>query len=89
MRIIHFLNHTRPDNGHVHVAVDLACVQSRMGHSVFVVSGGGQFDSILADHGVKHIVINQKQTLQIYLRQLVNCILRSPRFPRISFMPTW
>jgi glycosyltransferase involved in cell wall biosynthesis len=68
MRIIHFLNHTQPNNGHVHVAVDLACVQSRMGHSVFLVSGGGQFDSILADHGVKHIVINQKRTLANLLK---------------------
>ena len=49
MRIMHFLNHTRPNNGHVHVAVDLACVQSRMGHSVSVVSGGGAFDPLFAD----------------------------------------
>ncbi len=62
MRIIHFLNHTRPSNGHVHVAVDLACVQSRMGHSVFVVSGGGHFDSLFAAYGVKHIVIDQRRT---------------------------
>ena len=63
MRIIHFLNHTRPNNGHVHVAVDLACVQSRMGHSVSVVSGGGAFDPLFATYGVKHIVIDQKRTL--------------------------
>jgi glycosyltransferase involved in cell wall biosynthesis len=37
MRIMHFLNHTPASNGHVHVAVDLACVQSKMGHSVSVV----------------------------------------------------
>lgn len=63
MRIMHFLNHTRSSNGHVHVAVDLACVQSRMGHSVSVVSGGGSFDSLLAAYGVEHIVIDQRRTL--------------------------
>ena len=63
MRIMHFLNHTRPNNGHVHVAVDLACVQSRMGHSVSVVSGGGAFDSFFAAYGVKHILIEQQRTL--------------------------
>jgi glycosyltransferase involved in cell wall biosynthesis len=63
MRIIHFLNHTYRGHGHVHVAVDLACVQSRMGHSVSVVSGGGDFDSVFAAYGVKHIVIDLKRTL--------------------------
>lgn len=62
MHIMHFLNHTLPSNGHVHVAVDLACAQSRMGHSVSVVSGGGVFDALFAAHGVKHIVINQTRT---------------------------
>ena len=63
MRIMHFLNHTLPSNGHVHVAVDLACVQSRMGHSVSIVSGGGNFDSLLEAYGVKHVVIDQRRTL--------------------------
>jgi glycosyltransferase involved in cell wall biosynthesis len=62
MRIMHLLNHTQPSNGHVHVAVDLACAQSSMGHSVSVVSGGGVFDSLFESHGVKHIVIDQKRT---------------------------
>jgi glycosyltransferase involved in cell wall biosynthesis len=62
MRIIHFLNHTQRFNGHVNVAVDLACVQSKMGHTVTVVSGGGAFDSLFADYGVKHIIIDQKRT---------------------------
>ncbi len=68
MRIVHFLNHTLPSNGHVHVAVDLACVQSRMGHSVFVVSGGGNFDTLFTAYGVKHIVIDQRRTPSNLLR---------------------
>jgi glycosyltransferase involved in cell wall biosynthesis len=63
MRIMHLLNHTQPSNGHVHVAVDLACVQSRMGHSVSLVSGGGAFDSLFAAYGVRHILIEQKRAL--------------------------
>jgi glycosyltransferase involved in cell wall biosynthesis len=62
MRIVHFLNHTRRSNGHVHVAVDFACVQARMGHEVAVISGGGDFDPLLAKYGVKHVIIDQKRT---------------------------
>lgn len=62
MRIIHFLNHTRHCNGHVHVAIDLACVQSKKGHSVAVISGGGAFDALLAAHGVQHIIIDQSRS---------------------------
>jgi glycosyltransferase involved in cell wall biosynthesis len=68
MRIMHILNHTRLNNGHVHVAVDLACVQSRMGHSVSVVSGGGSFDPLFAAYGVEHIVIDQRRTLSNLVR---------------------
>jgi glycosyltransferase involved in cell wall biosynthesis len=68
MRIMHFLNHTRPSNGHVHVAVDLACVQSRMGYSVSVVSGGGAFDSLFHAYGVSHILIDQRRTLSNLIR---------------------
>ena len=63
MCIMHFLTHTRPSNGNVNVAVDLACVQSKTGHSVSVVSGGGAFDSLFAAYGVNHIVIDQNRTL--------------------------
>jgi glycosyltransferase involved in cell wall biosynthesis len=61
MRIIHVLNHTFIHNGHVHVAVDLACVQAEMGHDVAIISGGGNFDGLLAQHSVRHIVIDQRR----------------------------
>jgi glycosyltransferase involved in cell wall biosynthesis len=70
MRIMHLLNHTLPSNGHVHVAVDLACAQSRMGHSVSVVSAGGDFDSLFEAHGVKHIVIDQRRTPSNLMRAI-------------------
>jgi glycosyltransferase involved in cell wall biosynthesis len=61
MRILHVLNHTWRDNGHVHVAVDLACLQSKMEHTVAIASGGGNFDALLAEFGVEHIRIDQRR----------------------------
>jgi glycosyltransferase involved in cell wall biosynthesis len=62
MRIAHFLNHTRRSNGHVHVAVDLACLQAKMGHEVTMISAGGDFDELLARCGVRHVIIDQRRT---------------------------
>ena len=61
MRIMHILNHTLRHNGHVHVAVDLACVQAQMGHSVSIASAGGDFDALFAQYAVRHIVIDQQR----------------------------
>jgi glycosyltransferase involved in cell wall biosynthesis len=52
VRIVHFLNHTRRANGHVEIAVDLACAQASQGHEVAIVSGPGDFDRCLQDNGV-------------------------------------
>jgi glycosyltransferase involved in cell wall biosynthesis len=59
LRILHVLNHTGYLNGNVHAAVDLACAQSRLGYDVAIVSGGGHFDEILAENGVKVFVVHQ------------------------------
>ncbi|MED5544979.1 MAG: glycosyltransferase family 4 protein [Pseudomonadota bacterium] len=55
MRIVHYLNHTCLGNGHVAVAVDLACDQVHAGHDVYVVSGYGDLDALLVRNGVKVI----------------------------------
>lgn len=52
MRIVHFLNHTRRANGHVEIAVDLACAQAAQGHQVAVMSGPGDFNECLSANGV-------------------------------------
>lgn len=52
MKIVHYLNHTQTANGHVSVAVDLACAHAGMGHDVYLVSGRGDFDDVLARNGV-------------------------------------
>jgi glycosyltransferase involved in cell wall biosynthesis len=47
LRILHVVNHTRRQNGNVHAAVDLACVQAGLGHQVTLASCGGEFDAVL------------------------------------------
>ncbi len=60
MRILHLLNHIDSvGNGIVHVAVDLACVQARAGHDVWVASKGGAYDALLARYGVRHVRVDQ------------------------------
>jgi glycosyltransferase involved in cell wall biosynthesis len=58
MRILHLLNHTNRLNGHVHAAVDLACAQAKLGHTVCVASGGGDFDSLLHRNAVTTVTID-------------------------------
>lgn len=52
MRILHVANHTRRQNGNVHAALDLACMQASLGHEVTVCSGGGDFDELLSRNNV-------------------------------------
>ncbi len=59
MRIVHYLNHTCRGNGHVSVAVDLACEQVRNGHDVYIVCGFGDFDELLAANGVKVVTLGE------------------------------
>jgi glycosyltransferase involved in cell wall biosynthesis len=53
MRIIHLLKHGLRDNGHVHVAVDLACAQADAGHDVVFASAGTSFGNVLRRHRVQ------------------------------------
>jgi len=72
MRIIHLLNHVdRTGNGIVHVAVDLACVQAREGHEVWVASRGGAYEPLLARHGVRHVRIDQSRQPLTLVRAIV------------------
>lgn len=70
MRILHILNHTVPANGHVCAMVDLACTQAKQGHQVYVCSGGGGFDALLAQYGVEHITVDQARKPAIILAAL-------------------
>jgi glycosyltransferase involved in cell wall biosynthesis len=62
MRILHLINHCNYGNGSVHVAVDLACAQAKMGHTVIYAGNGGDYLQLLADHGVKCERLVQRDT---------------------------
>jgi glycosyltransferase involved in cell wall biosynthesis len=70
MRILHFLNHTVPANGHVSAMVDLACTQARRGHQVAVCSAGGGFDAVLAQYGIAHFIVDQQRKPAVLLAAL-------------------
>jgi glycosyltransferase involved in cell wall biosynthesis len=58
-RIIHLCKHCVDGNGHVHVAVDLACLQANAGCEVLFISGGGTYEPMLAAYKVQHIKLEQ------------------------------
>ncbi|MFN4954341.1 MAG: glycosyltransferase family 4 protein [Aphanizomenon sp.] len=63
MRILHITNHVQKiGNGIVNVAVDLACLQAKSGFDIAVASAGGEYEQLLADHGVEHFYLNQSRT---------------------------
>ncbi len=61
MRILHLLNHTNRLNGHVHAAVDLACAQVKLEHSVAMASGGGDFDTLLAANNIETMRLDHER----------------------------
>lgn len=68
MRILHLLNHTNRLNGHVHAAVDIACAQAKLGHTVCVASGSGDFEELLRKKSVETVVIDHKRTTRNLLK---------------------
>lgn len=62
MRILHICNHVQKiGNGIVNVAVDLACLQAKNGHDVIAASAGGEYEELLANHGVRHLHLDQSR----------------------------
>lgn len=62
MRILHLLNDVdNVGNGIVNVAVDLAWIETKLGHEVAVASGGGSYEDFLAAQGVAHIALIQRR----------------------------
>ncbi|TCV68583.1 glycosyltransferase family 4 protein [Neorhizobium sp. S3-V5DH] len=70
MRILHILNHTRRLNGNVHAAVDLACAQARLGHQVYLASGGGDFNGLLQSQGIETLTIDHERKPAKLLKSL-------------------
>ncbi|MFM2062177.1 MAG: hypothetical protein RLZZ507_1847 [Cyanobacteriota bacterium] len=63
MRILHITNHVQKiGNGIVNVAVDLACLQAKKGLEVAVASAGGEYETLLTNHGICHFQLDQSRT---------------------------
>jgi glycosyltransferase involved in cell wall biosynthesis len=63
MHILHILNHIQKlGNGIVNVAIDLACLQAKAGHTVAIASQGGDYEALLSEYGVKHFTLDQTRT---------------------------
>ncbi len=78
MRILHILNHVKEiGNGIVNVTVDLACLQAKTGHKVGVASGGGEYEELLADYGVRHFQLDQA-------RNPINLLKAASRYREIA-----
>jgi glycosyltransferase involved in cell wall biosynthesis len=74
VRIMHLLKHGVRGNGHVHVAVDLACVQADAGHDVTFVSSGGSYDQLLTDHGVRVATIPESGGAKATIRSAASLL---------------
>ncbi|TXN57126.1 glycosyltransferase family 4 protein [Methylobacterium sp. WL18] len=80
MRILHVLNHTERLNGHVHAAIDLACAQAALGHSVSVASRGGDFDDLLAKNSIEKIILDQARVPLVLIKAELSLLKLVKRF---------
>jgi glycosyltransferase involved in cell wall biosynthesis len=55
MKILHISDHTKRFNGMAHAAVDLACTQARLGHTVAICCGVSGFEELFAEAGVERL----------------------------------
>lgn len=80
MKIVHLLKHGVRGNGHVHVAVDLACVQADAGHEVVFATARGSFDDLLRSHGVEVVEIPEAGGVQGAARAALALLALTRRF---------
>jgi glycosyltransferase involved in cell wall biosynthesis len=71
MNITHVINHTFRHNGNVHAAIDLACAQAKLGHSIKVFRGGGDFDEILKDHNIQIVELKRGRAISSLLQNVM------------------
>jgi glycosyltransferase involved in cell wall biosynthesis len=77
MKILQLANHCdRSGNGIVNVAVDLSCYLASSGHAVVFASAGGEYESLLAERGVKHVDVDQRRRRPQQLIRAVSRLFR-------------
>lgn len=64
MRILHLLKHGVKGNGHVHVAVDLACAQSAAGHEVTFAAARPDYADLMRGHGVHVVELSEPTSIR-------------------------
>ena len=78
MKIVHIVNEAvSTGNGIVNSVVDLACLQSMLGHHVSYVSSGGGYVDFLQEHNVQHYEVCQ------YPSRLLKLVRDLPRLAQI------
>ena len=71
MRILHVLGFIADNGcGIVNTAVDLAIEQARQGHAVAVASGGGGYEALLAQRGIRHFTLKHWNRPKILFQAL-------------------
>ena len=80
MRVVHLLKHSVHGNGHVHVAVDLACAQAGAGHDVVLVSSRGSYDDLLRAHGVEVVTVPEPVDARSAVRSASALLAMARRF---------
>lgn len=83
MRIVHYLNHTEKANGHVAVAVDLACEQAKQ-HEVHMISAPGDFDRHLEAAGVNVVHLRRTSSSRAPIRMMRMAAGLVPHLRRIK-----
>ncbi len=82
MHVMHVLKHSHHGHGNAHVAIDLACMQSRQGLDVSYASAGGDYDDLLRREGVKLVSVQQshdnRPSLMRATAQLIQACRRDP-----------
>lgn len=81
MKIVHLLEHVRElGNGGVNAAVDLACKQAKLGHTVAIISKGGAYERLLAEYGVQHFEAHQSTKTAQYISYAKQCSIAIKAF---------
>lgn len=64
MKIFHVKNVIQKlGNGIISVVINLTCLKSKLGHDVYIISGGGEYEILLAECEVNHLLLNQERTV--------------------------
>jgi len=69
MRVLHLLNDIQQSgNGIINLAIDIICLQAQSNLTVAVASAGGDYETLIANHGVRHFKLEQDRRSVLTLK---------------------